>query len=611
MVRDREGAVRERRAGGAPRVALRRAVASWLSLGALLAADARGADPAPVEERPFERAALPSEGRAAAIAAAALAGEIRERAGALERVYEGPRREPVAGDDALEWWAAPAREPLVAPDATVPASLESCYDRALRHSTQLRVFADLPLIRETGIDEAEGLWTPRAFAEGKFERRNEPVGNVLTTGRDGRFREKNGALEAGVRKRFQTGGEATLAQRFDYLDNNSVFFEPNPQSNSRLVLSVVQPLLRGMGFSYNRSLYELARLDTDVAREEFVRQLESHLVELTRAYWALYLARAGHVQKAKLVEETGGLVGRLEARSGLDVERGSLLRARAALADREADLLRSRIGIENAGAKLRALMNDPELDRGRPVELVPADGPALSYGDVALRELVGSLVERRPEIRQALLQYEAAVVREGMARNEARQTLDLILEASLGGIGDDHSYGEAFSEEWEHSPGALVGLRYEMPVGNAEPQARLERRRRELRQQGNQVRTTLATLILEAEVAGAEYATAAAELDARRASLEAAVEDLELQRTRWQQGVGSASGVAFLEGLLDAQDRRAEAEARLVTAQVGYRIAVTNLERVQGRFLDVQAVEITERRPEGDELPSLELRRRD
>jgi outer membrane protein TolC len=595
-----------------------RACARRGHLGAIAIACCVASSPAAAQEPSIDPAAAPvtttreigiARDEAAREAATTIREELRQRAAALDRTYPGPTTAP-AGTRDLAWWTKQTGGPLFGGDAALDATLDSCYDRAIRHSTQIRVFADLPLIRETGIDEAEGMWTPRAFAEGKYERGNDPVGNILTTGGANRFKQHDWVGEAGVRKRFVTGAEAVVAQRFEYLNYNSIYFDPDPQTTSRLVVSVAQPLLKGMGITYNESLYDLARLDTEMAREEFRRQVESHLLEVTRSYWTLHLARAAWAQKQRLTEDTRTIASKLEARAGLDVDRAQLLRARASLADREADQLRAKIAVENSAAKLRALMNDPDIDRGAPVEIVPVDDPAMAYGDVSLRDVVLEAVERRPEIRQAYLQYEAAAVREGMARNEARHTLDLILEGSLGGIDGDAGVGQAWTDQWKSGPGGIIGLRYELPVGDGEEHARLARRRIEMRQQANQVRTTLNTVILEAEVSGNEYATAAAELDARVASLRAAVSDQEILRKRWQEGLGagSVSGVSYLESLLDAQDRRAEAEARLVTAQAAYRVSVTNLERVKGRFLEVEGVEVVENRPE-DELPTLDLRR--
>ncbi len=49
--------------------------------------------------------------------------------------------------------------------------------------------------------------------------------------------------------------------------------------------------MRGSGRVYNESLICLAQLDAKIADEEFRRQLQTHLLEVTRAYWAVHGTR--------------------------------------------------------------------------------------------------------------------------------------------------------------------------------------------------------------------------------------------------------------------------------------------------------------------------------
>jgi hypothetical protein len=165
--------------------------------------------------------------------------------------------------------------------------VDELYVRAIRNSSQIRVFSDLPLIRETGIQEAKGAFDTNAYLQGKFERTNDPVGSTLTTGGATRFKQDEWSFEAGVKKKVITGAEINVSQTLSRTDNNSIYFLPNPQSNAKLSVSVVQPLLKGAGVGYNRSIIQIARLDSDIAMQEFIRQSESHLLEITRTYWAL------------------------------------------------------------------------------------------------------------------------------------------------------------------------------------------------------------------------------------------------------------------------------------------------------------------------------------
>lgn len=503
------------------------------------------------------------------------------------------------------WWEGlvggdldPSRENKLAP-------LSSFYEKAIQHSSQIRVFSHIPLIRQTGIDEARGRFVPRAFAEGKYENRNEPVGSTLTTGSDGRFKEISRSLEYGLRKRFRTGAEATVSHRLQSVKSNSVFFVPDPQTTSRLAVSIVQPLLRGAGTNYNLGIRDLALIDTEVAKHEFVRQVESHLVEITRSYWNAYLSRALYLQKQKLVQETQKLVGRLENRAGIDAGKVQLIRSRAALLGREADLIRASISIENASNRLRALVNAPDLDGRGTIEIVPTDTPHAHYGAVDLATVISEAVQRRPEVHQAYLQYEAAALRAGMSRNESRWLLDLILEGSYSGLSEeDYRAGPAVQDGFNANGGVVVGLRFEAPLGWDESAARRERRAIELRQQKSQVQTTLNTIVLEAQISVAEYASAAAEESHRRSAVEASLRSYETLRSRWQDGLGGTNGVSMLEHLLDAQELLSEAEESYVTAQVGKMVAIANLERAKGNFLGHQRLAAVQVRKSG-ELPEI------
>ena len=147
------------------------------------------------------------------------------------------------------------------------------------------------------------------------------------------------------------------------LNNNSEFTNPNPQTTSELVLSVTQPLLAGGGYHYNTARLKVAKLDSKMAAAEYIRQLESYLLEVNRAYWGVYLARAGYLQKRSLVDRTEGIVTQLQEREGVDesANLSELLRARSSLAQRRASLIRSAMAIRTAEERLRALVNDPRV----------------------------------------------------------------------------------------------------------------------------------------------------------------------------------------------------------------------------------------------------------
>lgn len=520
-------------------------------------------------------------------------------------------------ENALAETDALAGEVLFEPELRVhphlparPVSLEEFYLRALEHSSQIRVFSDLPLIRQTAIQEATGAFDTRLFAEGRYNRSDDPVGSTLTTGREGRFTEDRYVFEAGVRKKVATGAEVFASQELSHTDNNSNFFTPKPQGGARLRIGFIQPLLQGGGVTFNRSIIQIAEIDSELAREEFVRQAESHLMEISRTYWGLFMARGSYAAKTRGWEDARSIVEELESREDFDAVQTNILRARAVAAERQADLVRAESAVRNAEDRLMALVNDPELRLNGAFEMVPTDAPVLLLPPMSLEEAASDALRQRPEVRQAYLQLRTAAIREDMQRNERLPELNFFAEAYVAGLARD-DVPLAWENQFNQGrPGGTVGLRFEMPLENNTGNARYLRRRIEMRQLMSQLQTTMETVLLEVKISVREVATAHRDLTARYESMVAAREDLEDFRQR--RGVqilsNGTTAIGQLQFLLDAQQRQTIAEERFVEALAAYNVALVNLQRSKGNFLSYESIEIEEDTDDAD-LPVLRLTR--
>jgi outer membrane protein TolC len=509
-------------------------------------------------------------------------------------------------EDFSPWWLD-SQHGSIGSGNSMRSSLEDLYVRALANSKQIKVFSDLPLIRETGIQEAKGAFDTNSFLEGRFEHTDDPVGNVLTTGGPDRFKQDEWTVRGGIRKKAITGTEVTLDQEWGRLDNNSVYFVPDPQSRTRLALTVVQPLLKGNGITYNRSIIEVAKLDSEVAMHEFVRQSESHLLEIARTYWALHAARVTYLQKAKLVDDTLSITDELKGRTKLDARQSQLFRAESALASRRADLVRNEAAIRNAQDRLRALTGDPDLLASN-VEIIPTDRLILSRRTADTRQAAEIALQNRPEVNQAFLQLRAANIRERMAKNELLPELNLVLQGSLQGL-DNGDFGGPYSRQYsEGSPGWGAGIVFSFPFENNAARARYERRRIERRQQINQIKTAVDTVLLEVKISAREVATALREAQAKYAAVRAFTEDIDTIEARrsvlaFNDAVATST---YLDSVLDAQDRLTVAEEDFIRSAANYQIALVNLERSKGKLLSYENVSIIRERDQNN-LPLLRL----
>lgn len=522
---------------------------------------------------------------------------FQEQEAILERLVNGYMARLPESAPSIAETSAPievAALPVAAEPGTVSVGLQDLIIRALAHSSQIKVFSELPLIRETAIQEADSFYDPEFFTDARYYDRDDPVGSTLTTGQPGRFIEYDTRISAGVRTKFSPGTEVYLTQDLYRTRNNSEFFEPNPQAGAKLTLGLIQPLLDGAGARYNNSVIEIAKIDTDIAENEFLRQLQAHILEITRTYWGLHMALGIQQVKANAVADASAILDDFEARGGFDANRPQILRVRAVAAERRADLIRAEGQVRNTTERLKALVNDPNMIVGSNLQLVPGDLPVTALVGADLRNASVEALQNRPEVQQAYLQMQSAAIRRDMARTELLPSLNLLAETYVAGIAED-DVNKAYDNQYDgNGPGYMFGLRFELPLGNNQAEALSMRRRLELRQLEHQLQTTMETVLLDVQIAAREVDIAYRDMIAKHESVQAATEELDSLLSRRDAMFLGAEGTAvtYLNQLLDAQDRRNLNQERLLQSVSAYNLALTTLARAQGTLLQVEDIEI-------------------
>ena len=502
-------------------------------------------------------------------------------------------------DLSAAWWAVFVTAPLRETATPMTLTIEDILIRAIRHSSQVRVFSDLPLIRETSIVEADAAFDWTAFLDTRWQDLNDPVGNTLTTNNTGpggaptvtRYLNDQFTGQGGLRKKTRDGGTLQFSEQLGWQRTNSSFFTPNPQGTSRLVLGYTHPLLRGSGQVYNESLICLAQLDTAIATDEFSRQLQSHLLEVLRAYWGLYLERANLAQKLQSLKRAADTLALLKQRQQLDAVRTQILRARAEVATRRSQVIRGQMGVKNAEDRIRALVNDPAFGDYDTVELMPTETPTVSESPLSMSLALSTAVTTRPEVNQSLRQIQAGCTRLNMSKNEVLPMLNLVTETYVAGLQPSNAFS-AFNNSFNSgAPGYTVGVQFEMPLGNRAPQAHRERREMELRQLRNQYETTLNTLQLEVKVSVREVETALAEMLSQFRAMDASTAELQYLEQRFERLPGEDGNASLmLDNLLFAQQRLATNEFNFLTAQVTYNLALWNVKKATGELLQTEQV---------------------
>ena len=508
----------------------------------------------------------------------------------MQSQLESAQQEEKSADelpgDYAPWWKKSVQSQMRAAVTPIPVSLEQLTMSALQNSPQVQSLTVEPAIRQHTVivEDAAFDWT--AFVDSTWDDLSEPVGNTLTTGGSPRFRDHKLSVNGGFRRRTRAGGELELSQQLGYQDNNSNFFVPSQQGQTRLAMNFTQPLMRESGVVYNQSRIILAQLDSDATSQRVMTDLQDHLKQVSDVYWELYRSRAVNLQKLRLLEKAESILETLKARQNVDVLQRQVLRASAAVSTRKSEITRTRAAIRNAEARLRYLVNDPRLTAG-PFEILPADEPMQDKLKVTLAESMEIALQNRPDITEAIKTLRSTSVRLGVAKRDLMPKLDLVLGAYLSGLEDGSDINLAWGNQFtEGEPSYSIGLQFEIPLGNRAAKVRQEQRELQMFKAMQDFKATVEKALTEVEIAVREANTSHQEMTSRYQSMLASNQEAVYLEDRWRSLPGSDKSTGFLlEGLLDSQERGTLEESEFVKAQVGYMQAMVELKRATGMLM--------------------------
>ena len=488
------------------------------------------------------------------------------------------------------WWDAELSEPMRQTEHPQEVDVDRLVVGALQFAPRVMSLRADPQVRATYLAEYCADFDWRAFLETRVDDLNDPVGNTLTTGGPRRFKDLNLSTKGGLRRRTESGGEFEISQRAGWEDTNSIFFVPKTQGTARLQMNYTQPLLNGAGEAYNRSRIVLARIDANRSFDETAAELQDHLLKVAEAYWELYRTRAIFLQRDKVLAGAEDILETLGARQEVDALPRQVLRARAAVASRRSEIIRSAASIRNAESHLRLLVNDPAWQEAGGVELIPTESPLNTHVALTLSGATQTALQNRPDVSHAIRDLRAAGLRLGVAKQDLLPKLDLVLSAYVAGLNGESAIGRSLGDQFgKGRPGYSTGLVFEVPLGNRAASARAERREWELNKAMNDFRTIVETGLTDVEISVREVETSYREMLSRYQSLLAAEHEAAYLDDRWRTLPGDDRGTTLLlEDLLTAQSRVAEAEADFVTAKVAYTVALLRSQRATGTLLKAE-----------------------
>lgn len=422
-------------------------------------------------------------------------------------------------------------------------------------------------------------------------------------------------INAGVSQFIPTGGTYTIG-----FDNSRVTQAGggtfvNPALNTDLGATFTQPLLRDFGLDVNRRGITIARNTLGITDEAFRLGLMNTAVSVEQAYLDLiYARRAVDVVKESL------FLARDQARiTQIRIDVGAsapldILQPRVTIATSEEQLILSVAQVRDAEDRLRALLNLEPGEWDRPI--IPTDPVEYRPLTVDAPSAVAQALQLRPELRQQNLTTDTLRVTHLYARNQTLPTLDLALAYNLGGIGgttidrdpitnqpfvvSETSYFDALSQiSGRESPQWRVGFNVGLPLTNIGARAAERRAQLDLEQSRTSLAQLQQNIVVEVRGAARDVETAARTIAATRAARDAAEQNVQAERRRYENGMTTNFQV------LEVQQQLSDARVRELQALVGYNQAVSIYHRSVGDILQVH--NITVNAPPQPEEPKMFL----
>ena len=458
-------------------------------------------------------------------------------------------------------------------------TLQDCLRRTLANSYAIEVQSFNPAVETTRVVEAESAFDAVFFAGVTKNKIDRPTGSTLASNNID-FVE----TQSGIRKVLPSGMTVSATYVFQRTDTALSFQQINPEYFNDLRLEMRQPLLRGFGLDYNLSAIRIANLDRKTSDYAFARQVQDVLRNVEELYWRLVSARRDVVITARLLADFETINDYLVARQQFDITPVQLSATKANLEQSRAQFIQTLANVQDNEDRLIAAMNDPELNLADDVEIVPVDFPPIDR--IVLDRLAEAQValDNRQEIKEQELRVESARILVGRAKNEELPQLDFTFRYTIDGLGSnaDSAFDQLTMVRFEEY---LIGVQFEVPIGNRGPRAAAQRARLQHQQAVAQLQSVLEQVLLDVNEAVRRMSTRYDQIGPSFESAEAREREVESIVARAER-----KDLNTLNTELGARQNLAQSRRAMLLAMVDYHLAIVDLERAKGTLLQYNNV---------------------
>jgi outer membrane protein TolC len=471
-------------------------------------------------------------------------------------------------------------------EGTASLSLKQCIELMLANNLDLMVERFNPDLQEKEIVKENALFDPLArlsFQDSKLL--TSPTTLLNGVLRDTRYEQETIDYDAGLAKRFLTGGIGEVRFTTDRFETNSFWQYESPTYFSQVVFSLNQPLLRNFGIDFNRSRIRISTNNREISKTQLADRTAKMVSGLQQLYWNLYLSRQVLAVKKGSLQLARDLMKRNEAL----VEVGKLpaieiLRAKTGVASREEAVIVADNAVRDLEDLLKERLNSPLHDRS----VVLMDKPIpRAFQKREVSDYLGIALAKRPECEQARMQLENLKIAYAAAKNAMLPLLDV--QASYGINATKPHYSRSVhgldaggDYSW------LLGFKMEIPLGNRWAKNNYEKSALELKKAETALASLQNKIELEIQETIRQIETNQQRINATREARRLSETSLAAEEERMTLGMSTSVDV------LRVQEELAAAQAGETMALVDYINSLDGLDEALGTLLESCQISVGE-----------------
>lgn len=472
-------------------------------------------------------------------------------------------------------------------------SLKDSIVYALRNNFDIEISKLNSNMKDYEITVQKAKYDPTMKLEGKIENDDVPINSKLVgglaTSSISPFIEQGKTADAVIQSMIPTGATLSLEYNIfrDYVNPNP-FRLLNPAYENYVEAKITQPLLKGAGWFYNRSLIYIARNNKKISLAQFKSKAIEVSNSVQEAYWNLVKA----IEDLKVANKSKERAEDLLKKNRIQVEIGTLapieiIDAESGVASRVEAIISAENAVKDKEDELKKIMNFADTDIISDATVIPTNKPDFEPKKVELKETIKIAMGKRPELVELQLKTENADMQSRRRKNELYPALDFTAGMRYSGLGEDIEdvNDSAFSEEFQ---GEFFTLALEIPLGNRSARSKYNRSKLKKQQAGLNVKRKELDIVVEVRGTVRQVMTNIERVNATRKARELAQKRLEVEEKKFSVGRST-----ILE-ILRAQEDLATAEGNEAKAIIDYEISLGNLEKAKGTILDTYDIKLEE-----------------